>query len=91
MRMQITKNAITIPKRVFKKQGGFVILTLREYQELRERAVPEYQLYGKEAKELDKLVEEGLREYEEGRTISAPSLREALNKYERNTKKNKKR
>ncbi|MBI3335900.1 MAG: hypothetical protein HY001_05435 [Candidatus Portnoybacteria bacterium] len=89
--MQITKDAITIPKRAVERQGGFVILTLREYQELRERAIPTYQLHGKEAEELDKLVEEGLRDYEEGRTISAPSLREALNKYERGNKKNKKR
>jgi len=32
---------------------------LKEYQKLCERAVPTYYLKGKEAKKLDKLVEEG--------------------------------
>ncbi len=72
--MQITKDAITIPKRAVEKQGGFVVLTLKEYEELRERAVPTYQLYGKEAEELDKLVEEGMKDYKEGRCKEIKSL-----------------
>ncbi len=74
---------ITIPKSKIEKEKGVVILPLKEYQKLCERAVPTYYLKGKEAEELDKLVEEGLREYERGETIGAPSLKEALKIYER--------
>jgi hypothetical protein len=77
------KNSIIISKEEIKKKGGIVILSLREYRKLCERAVPTYYLKGKEAEELDKLVEEGLREYQEGRTISASSLKEALKIYGR--------
>ena len=82
----VNKNTITISRKNIQK--GIVILPLREYQKLCERAVPTYYLKGKEAKKLDKLVEEGLREYERGETIKAPSVREALRIYER--RKNKK-
>jgi len=82
MNNQGIKNSITISKRAVRREGGMVILPLKEYQELRERAVPTYYLRGKEAEELDKLVEEGLKEYERGETIEAPSLREALKIYE---------
>jgi hypothetical protein len=82
------KNSIIISKEEIQKKGGIVILSLREYRKLCERAVPTYYLKGKEAEELDKLVEEGLRDYQEGRTISAPSLKEALKIYGRR-KKNK--
>ena len=67
---------------------GVVILDLEEYKKLAEREIPTYHLKGKAAKELDKLVREGLREYETGETIKASSLKEALEIYER--KKNKK-
>jgi len=43
--------------------------------------VPTYYLKRKEAEKLDKLVEEGLRDYQEGRTTSAFSLKEALKIY----------
>ena len=52
------------------------------------RAVPIYHLTGKAAKELDKLVKEGLKEHEAGRIINASSLKKALEIYER--KKNQK-
>jgi len=82
------KNLIIISEKEIQKKGGFVILSLREYRKLCERAVPTYYLKGKEAEELDKLVEEGLREYKEGRTISAPYLKESLKIYERRKNKN---
>ncbi|MBU2578768.1 hypothetical protein KKA09_01475 [Patescibacteria group bacterium] len=81
------KNSITIPGEIICKEG-LVILSLREYQKLQERAVLTYYLKGKEAEKLDKLVEEGLKEYQDGETINAPSLREALKIYDR--RKNKK-
>ena len=78
---QTTKNIITISRKEIKKQGGVVILPLEEYKELCKRAVPTYYLEGKEAEELDKLVEEGLKDCKEGRCISASSVGEALRVY----------
>jgi hypothetical protein len=83
-----SKNSIIISKEEIQKKGGVVILSLREYKKLCERAMPTYYLKGKEAEELDKLVEKGLRDYQEGRTISASSLKEALKIYGRR-KRNK--
>jgi hypothetical protein len=51
-----------------------VLLDLEEYQKLQKRIVPVYHLKGKEAEELDKLVEEGLKEYKEGKCITLKSL-----------------
>ncbi len=65
---------ITIHKEKVEKQGGVVILPLKEYQKLLERAVPTYRLTGREAKKLDELVEEGLRDYRAGRTKKIRSL-----------------
>ncbi len=87
MANRISKNLITISRETVRKKGGIVILPLGEYERLK-RAIPAYQLKGKAAEKLDKLVEEGLREYEMGRTIRAPSLKEALKIYGR--KKDKK-
>ncbi len=79
--VKVLENQIVkIPQSALKK--GVVLLDLEEYKKMRARAVPTYYLEGKEAKELDKLVEEGLREHERGETIEAPSLREALKIYE---------
>lgn len=84
---QVLENQIVkIPQAALKR--GVVMLNLEEYEELRKRAVPIYYLKGKEAEGLDKLVEEGLREHREGKTIKAPSLRKALEIYDR--KQNKK-
>jgi hypothetical protein len=71
---KVVKNSIIISKEEIQKKGGVVILSLREYRKLCERAVPTYYLKGKEAEELDKLVEEGLREYRKGRCKTIKSL-----------------
>lgn len=68
------------------KQKGMVILSLAEYEKLRESAIPTYYLKGKEAEELDDLVREGRKEYNAGKTIKAESLNEALKIYERRNK-----
>ena len=68
------KDSITISRKTVERYGGVVVLPLREYRDLQERAVPTYQLYGKEAKELDKLVEEGLKDHREGRCKEIKSL-----------------
>ena len=73
---RVRKNSITISRETVQKKGGIVILPLREYKKLCERAVPIYYLKGKRAEELDKLVEEGLRDYRKGKCKSIQSLAE---------------
>ena len=79
-----TSTTIKISQPAFKK--GVVVLPLAEYRDLQARAVPTYYLTGKKALALDRLVEEGLKEHQEGKTITASSIREAAEIYERKTK-----
>ena len=72
---------VTIQRKKVEQQKGLVILPLKEYQKLLERTVPTYYLTGKEAKKLDRLVERGLKEHREGKTIQAGSLKDALRVY----------
>ena len=67
-------STITISKKRIKKDGGVVVLSLKEYQKLSEQAVPTYYLKGKAAKKLDKMVEDGLRAYRAGKTRTLKSL-----------------
>lgn len=53
---------------------GSVVLSARAYKNLLDAAVPTYYLTGKAATDLDKLVEEGLREHAEGKTRTIRSL-----------------
>lgn len=76
-----TKNFINISKRAIQQKGGVVILPLEEYKKLTEATVPTYYLTGREAENLDKLVEKGLKDHQEGKTIKARSLGEALRIY----------
>ncbi|MEK7553912.1 MAG: hypothetical protein AAB517_00940 [Patescibacteria group bacterium] len=68
----------TLLKKATSKDKGVVVLSLKEYDRLLSTHVPNYYLTGKEATDLDKLVEEGLREHTEGKTIVAGSISEAL-------------
>ena len=79
--IEATSTTIKISQQAFKK--GVVVLPLAEYRELQARAVPTYYLTGKKALALDRLVEEGLKEHREGKTIMASSLREASKIYEK--------
>jgi len=65
---------ISIPKSKITKEAGVVILPIKEYQRLLAGRVPDVYLTGKEAEDLDKLVEEGLREHRAGRTRKLRSL-----------------
>lgn len=67
-------NSINISKKKITESGGVVILPIHEYEDLKRRAVPEYYLTGKEAEEIDKLVEEGLKEYEQEKCKTIKSL-----------------
>ncbi len=79
-------STITLSKKQIQKTKGVVVLPLEEYRRLTERAVPEYYLTGKKASALDRLVKNGLRDYHAGKTIQAPSLKEALRKYAKHRK-----
>ncbi|MBU1015452.1 hypothetical protein KKI17_03435 [Patescibacteria group bacterium] len=70
------KDAVVVPKEEIQKKGGVVVLSLEEYRKLLEQAVPTYQLYGKEAEEIDKLYHEGMREYKAEKTTKIKSLRD---------------
>ena len=68
------KKEISISQSIVNKEGGVVILSLREYQKLCAKAVPTYYLEGKEAEEIDSLVKEGLSEYRKGKCKRIRSL-----------------
>jgi len=72
---------ISISKAKVQKERGVVVLPMKEYQRLLAASVPTYYLKGKAARDLDKLVEEGLREHRAGKTISAVSTSSALKAY----------
>ena len=68
---------ITVSKQKIEKNKGVIILPLKEYRKLLARAaqaVPTYYLKGKAAEQLDKLVEEGVKEYYAGKTKKINSL-----------------
>ena len=67
-------STITIPRSKVRKESGVVVLPVKEYQRLLRAAIPTYYLTGKAAKDLDTLVEEGLREYRAGKTRTIRSL-----------------
>ena len=68
------KKEISISQSIVNKEGGVVILSLREYQKLCAKVVPTYYLEGKEAEEIDSLVKEGLSEYRKGKCKRIRSL-----------------
>lgn len=84
----MTSGVITISKKAISKNNGVVVLPIEEYKKLLENSIPTYYLKGKEAEELDKLVEKGLREYKDGKTINAESLSGALKIYAKKNKRN---
>ncbi len=68
----ITSTMFKIPHQALKK--GVVLLPLQEYRELQAQAIPTYYLTGKKALALDRLVEKGLKEHQEGKTRQIKSL-----------------
>lgn len=70
----IAMSTITLSKKQIAKNKGVVVLPIEEYRRLSERAIPEYFLTGKAARDLDKLVKEGLRDYKAGKCRSIKSL-----------------
>lgn len=70
----LAHNLVSVLGNALRKNGGIVILPVKEYQRLCARAVPTIHLKGKEAEELDNLVEEGLKEYKAGKCKVIRSL-----------------
>lgn len=66
MAIKINNNTVTIPKGIFEKQGGAVVLGLKEYKK--------FLKYEMEKEHIDAIVEEGLKEYKEGKTESMESF-----------------
>ncbi|MEJ0053497.1 MAG: hypothetical protein WDN10_02105 [bacterium] len=64
----------TLLKKAAAKDTGVVVLTLAEYNRLKAESLPVEYLTGKAARDLDKLVEEGLREHRAGKTRKLKSL-----------------
>ncbi|MDP2704014.1 MAG: hypothetical protein Q8P01_02205 [bacterium] len=70
---------VSISTKDIQSHRGVVVLPIKEYRRLCERAVPEFYLAGKAAERGDKLVEEGLKEYREGKTRKIRSLADLEN------------
>jgi hypothetical protein len=67
-------SGVTIQKSKIRAEKGMVVLPIEEYKKLLVRAIPTFYLSGKAAERMDKLVEEGLREYRAGKTRKIRSL-----------------
>ena len=67
-------STISISKSKVAREAGVVVLPVKEYQRLLRAAVPTYYLTGKAARDLDRLVEDGLREHRAGKTRVLRSL-----------------
>lgn len=74
MPTKIMENSIIISKDAIQRIGGMVILSLGEYEKLRQNTAPVYQLIGREAEELEKLVKDGLEEHRAGKCRAIKSL-----------------
>ena len=67
-------SAITLQKKLIDKSGGVVVLSLEEYERLRERVVPTYYLRGNDALTLDRSASRALREHRSGKSRTVRSL-----------------
>jgi len=67
------EKVISIPKEL-SKAGELVLIPRKEYEKLKKMVIPVYQLKGKAARNLDKLVKEGLRDHGLGKTRKIKSL-----------------
>lgn len=65
------QQAINISNEALKK--GIVIMDLKSYRRMAAASVPTVQLHGKAAKDLDKLVEDGLMDYYSGKATEITS------------------
>lgn len=66
-------NTITVSKNLI-KNDDLVILPRKEYEKMKTQMIPTVYLKGKNAKRLDKRVNETLEEYHKGKTESLQSF-----------------
>ncbi len=71
----------TLLRKATENDKGVVVLPIIEYRQLLAATIHSYYLSGKEATDLDRLVEGNLREHRAGKSISANSIREAISIY----------
>ena len=64
---------ITISKNLI-KNDDLVIIPRKEYESMKAQMAPTFYLKGKEADKLDKIIREGLKEYQEGKCKTIKSL-----------------
>lgn len=69
---QAYATTIKLPRTALK--GGVVVLSMKEYTELKMNSVPTYYLKGKKAEKLDKMVAESLRDHKAGKTTQIRNL-----------------
>lgn len=67
-------SSVIIQKVKIEKEKGVVVLPILEYKKLLQQSIPTHYLYGKDAERLDRLVEEGFKEYKAGKTKKIKSL-----------------
>lgn len=65
---------INISKKSVVEKDGMVIMPVAEYNRLFMASIPTYQLTGKAALNLDKLVTKGLADHKAGKTRKIKSL-----------------
>ena len=65
---------VTISQAALNQAEGVVILSTKEYRQLKAATVPTYYLKGRTARQLDHLVDQGLKEYKQGKTRLLKSL-----------------
>lgn len=81
--MAISTKNLTLPRQVI-EEDGLVIFPLREYEKMSKkmaRLIEEKKVLTEEARVLE-IIAEGEREYKGGKTIKAPSLKQALKIYQ---------
>ena len=66
-------NTITIPKKLI-QNDDLVVIPRKEYERMKTQMIPTFYLKGRSAKNLDKRVGEGLREYNKGKTETLKSF-----------------
>ncbi len=65
---------LTIKSNIIQKIGGMVVLPLKEYEKLCQKAAGVFSLKGERAKKLDMLIRDGEIEYKAGRCKTIKSL-----------------
>ena len=77
MLTKIKHNTITIPSSRAKK-GDLVVISRKEYEEMKSNTIPSIYLSGKKASELDKRVSKAVSDHKAGKTKKINSLADVV-------------